>query len=302
MVMSRLVLVLVRCSVALWLTALVGFGQDLNTILMRSTFKIEGRLKSGEGKTIGTVFVVGLPLKTAPTRASYVMVTANHVLDNIAGEHATLYLRRKRSDGEYEKEPWKIKIREGTEPLWVRHPEADVAAQYISLPNDADIHLLTTNVLADDKTFERYEIHPGDELNCLGYPHNREANAAGFPILRSGKIASYPLTPAERVKTFLYDFQIYGGNSGGPVYFSQTGRFYGGTYHVGQRIQFIAGLVSSQRVIKEETERILERLNERTVEISIRMYPLFLAHVVPAQFIKETIELLPERSKPSERK
>ena len=292
--MSRLVLALVRCSVGLWLTALVGLGQDLNTILMRSTFKIEGRTESGTHNTVGTVFILGLPLKTVAGRYWFVMVTANHVLEGIAGEHANLYLRRKKSAGDYEKGLLKIKIREGTDALWVRHPTADVAALHIAVPKKADFQLVTTNWLADDETFEKYEVRPGDELNCLGYPYGAEANAAGFPILRSGKIASYPLTPASTVKTFLYDFQVYRGNSGGPVYFSETNRVYGGKMKVGETVQFIAGLVSSEEVIKERTQRIHET--------SVRRHPLFLANVIPAQFIKETIELLPKQDESSELK
>ncbi len=183
--------------------------------------------------------------------------------------------------------PFSLTIRKGATPLWKEHPEADVAAMYVPLPHEADIILLPMSLLATDKELEQYEIHPGDLLSCLGYPYGVEANEAGFPILRSGQIASYPLTPTSKVKTFLYDFRVFSGNSGGPVYFVDRNRTYGGGLKLGETIQFFAGLVSQEQVIEQETRSITET---RLVK-----YPLSLAVVVHAALIKETIDLLPPK-------
>lgn len=253
---------------------------ELNTVLMKSTFKLAG---SG---SIGTAFIIGRLSKKDATKAYYVMVTAAHVLEQMKGTQATLFLRRKLTDGTYEKIPYPVEIRRDDKPLWTRHPDqvADVAAMYIALPQDIDITLLPATMLADDEVLERFEIHPGDKLTCLGYPFGAEANIAGFPILRSGKIASYPLVPTQQTKTFLYAFQIFRGNSGGPVYFVESGRTYAGAMHVGT-IQFIAGIVSQEHMITEKIESLYEVKEER--------HPLGLANVIHARFIKETIESLP---------
>jgi hypothetical protein len=103
-------------------------------------------------------------------------------------------------------------------------------------------------------------------------------NDAGFPILRSGIISSYPLTPASSVKFIGFDFRVYKGNSGGPVYFKYTNRTYSTGTHLGETAHGIIGLVSQQ----------VEDPNSKT-EIS-------LAHVVSGQFIVETINRLPEPS------
>lgn len=253
---------------------------ELNTVLMRSTFKLVGK------GSIGTAFIIGRPSKKETTKAYYVMVTAAHVLEQMKGTRATLFLRRKMADGTYEKVPYPVEIRRGRRHLWARHPDdvADVAAMYVTLPQDIDIALLPTAVLADDEALEKFEIHPGDELMCLGYPFGAEANIAGFPVLRSGKIASYPLVPTQQTKMFLYDFQIFRGNSGGPVYFVESGRTYAGGMHVGT-IQFIAGIVSQEHLITEKIESLYEVREER--------HSLGLANVIHARFIKETIENLP---------
>lgn len=156
---------------------------SLNTILMRSTFKIEGR-NSG-----GTAFIIGQPLENSTDRARYVLVTAAHVLEEMSGSHATFFLRKKLNE-HFEKFAYSVEIRRSREPLWVKHPDVDVAAMYLSLPEETDIQLATTNNMGDDEALREYEIVPGDEVMCLGYPLGAEANEAGFSILRSGKIAS----------------------------------------------------------------------------------------------------------------
>jgi len=161
---------------------------------------------------------------------------------------------------------------------------------YVRLPVGVDLPLLPISLLATDKELEEYEIHPGDSLSCLGYPYGAEANEAGFPILRSGQIASYPLTPTIKVKTFLYDFRVFGGNSGGPVYFIDQNRSYGGGTRLGNRIQFLAGLVSQEKMVEEEIISIAETRRTK--------YPLSLAVVIHATLIKEAIDLLP--TKPEE--
>ncbi len=252
---------------------------ELNTLLMRSTFKLVGN------GSVGTAFIVGRPMVKEAGKAYFVMVTAAHVLEEMKGTHATLFVRKK-ENGNYEKVTHLVEIRREDKPLWIRHPAeaADVAAMYVALPEDIDIALVSIAILADDELLGKFEIHPGDELLCLGYPFGAEANEAGFPILRSGKIASYPLIPTNQTKTFLYDFQIFPGNSGGPVYFVESGRTYAGGMHVGT-IQFIAGIVSQEHLITQKTESLYEVKETR--------YPLALAKVVHASFIKETIELLP---------
>ncbi len=259
----------VLCIVLSW-SGTAG-AQDLNVLLMGSTFRIAGPA-GGEGKlSVGTVFFVGRPKKISPNRASCVMVTAAHVLQDISGDEAILWLRRKKADGTFESLEHRLRIRSKGAPLWTQPPGADVAVMYAQLPDEAHVVLLSRDLLVTDQMMMQYEVHPGDELLSLGFPFGLAANDAGFPILRSGKIASYPLIPARKYPTFLYDFQVYEGNSGGPVYYTGL-RTFGG--RAAQPVNFIAGLVSQHAVIDGQR--------------------LQLAAVVPAQFIREAIDSLPE--------
>jgi S1-C subfamily serine protease len=260
-----------------------GAQTDLNTILMRSTFKIAGKEK------LGTVFIIGKPVPEDNKKSYYVLVTAAHVLKDIKEEQAILFLRKKQGD-EFVKIRYPLTIRKKGVPVWKEHSNADVAVMYVRLPVGVDLPLLPMSLLATDKGLEEYEIHPGDSLSCLGYPYGAEANEAGFPILRSGQIASYPLTPTSNVKTFLYDFRVFGGNSGGPVFFIDKNRSYGGKAYIGTTIQFLAGLVSEEKIVEEEIRSLSETRRTK--------YPLSLAVVIHASLIKEAIELLP--AKPEE--
>lgn len=272
---------------------------ELDTVLMKSTFKIQGMGMPGQIPSLGVIFIIGRPLPNLPSNqpglARFVLVTAAHVLDGMPGDVAILFLRKMNDRGDWERLPTPLQIRNNGHPLWVRHPAADVAVMYIGLPQGVSIPLLSTDFLADDAMLEKYEIHPGDTLQCLGFPFGEESNNAGFPILRSGRIASYPLVPTTKTKTFMLDFNVFQGNSGGPVYMVDEGRTYQGMVNLGGTTQLIAGLV-----IQETTH------NEQVIgpyNAEVHRYPLGLATVVHASFIKEAINMLPPpESLPSDAK
>jgi S1-C subfamily serine protease len=237
---------------------------------------------------------MGRPLSNIPSGGTgvgrYVLITAAHVFEEIPGDVAILNLRRKNSEGDWERLPAPVQIKNTGHPLWVKHPSADVAVMYIGLPDGVSIPLLSTEFLADDAMLEKFEIHPGDTLQCLGFPFGQESNAAGFPILRSGRIASYPLVPTAKTKTFLFDFNVFQGNSGGPVYMVDENRAYQGSLAIGQATQLIVGLVTQETT---HNEQLIGPYNAE-----LHRYPLGLATVVHASFIKEAINMLPSPDVP----
>jgi hypothetical protein len=249
---------------------------DLNTLLMETTFFVEGPSSKEEGKTSGgTVFVLGKPYDESGM-VHYVLVTATHVLNDIKGDVATLHFRQRKPDGTYEVSPWPIVIRRANVDLFTRHPEVDVAAMHVRMPQAfTSLSVVSTAHLASDEQLEKYEIHPGDELFCLGFPLFASGNYR-FPILRSGKIASYPLVPTARNRAWLFDFRVFGGNSGGPVYFIDRNRRYGNATVIGETIQLVIGLVTSQLLAAPE-------FNNRELQ---------LGAIVPAPMILETTNRL----------
>ncbi len=250
---------------------------DFNTMLMKSTYRIEG---SG---TAGTAFVLGKPL-TNDTLLYFTLVTAAHVLDSIKGDEAILNIRVKAGNLSLPKK-WPLKIRSNGKPLWTKHPTHDVAAMHVFMPDDIDIALLSAKILATDSLLESYELHPGDELLVLGFPYGFGANELNYPILRSGRIASYPLLPSTAYPTFLLDFDVFSGNSGGPVYAVESNRKLDNTMLLGSTYHFIVGLVI-QELAPEE--RIVSLTETRSIR-----HKLSVAVIVKSTIISETIDLVP---------
>lgn len=260
---------------------------ELNTVMMESTFKIEGQAAQGS-TSLGTVFVIGLPIpNSTPPRARLVMITAAHVLDEMQGDFATLHLRRKveNSQNVWVQVPFQLRIRANGSPLWKRNPQADVAVMYLQIPIETPIAPISTLMFVDDAKLAEFGINPGDEVRCLGYPLGLSSNDAGFPVLRSGKIASYPLTPTEQTKTFLVDFRVFKGNSGGPVYFVERNRPIVGVLGRYESFHFIMGLVSQESLYNET---MLGQYSQESHQTQ-----LGLAIVVHASLILQTLQMLP---------
>jgi len=258
--------------------------QPISPLLMESTFKIEGAASNG-GRMLGTCFILSKPGGT--NWGWNILVTANHVLAGITTDEATLNLRQTNEAGVFTNFPWSIQIRDKGKPLWTCHPEADVAAMVLPLPDSfrASHRWISSDLLAGDELFKNEDVRPGDELMCLGYPLGLESGSGGFPILRSGRIASYPVWPSSKAKTFLLDMTTYGGNSGGPVFFDFRKRQIPGL-SPSQWVDAIgvAGLVSEDIRRSEHSEGYFGN--------STLTMPLGIAIVVPAEFIKQTVDMV----------
>ena len=213
-------------------------GINIHVVMMESTCKIVGQ------GSIGTGFIIGRPSSEQPERLFYTLITAHHVLAASQGEGVILVFRRLKADNQWERVEVPLLIREGEKELWQKHADVDLAAIHVALPKDVIRVVVPLSLLVGDERLREWEVSPGAELLCLGYPFGAEANPEGFPILRSGRIASYPLLPTKKTKTFLFDFTVFRGNSGGPVYLYERAPLYGGSIHVGA-IQGIVGWSSA---------------------------------------------------------
>jgi hypothetical protein len=252
-------------------------NMDLSVELMHATVQLEQPLGNGT-RTVGTGFLIS---EVAPDgRPRTVLVTANHVFQQMPGQVARIGYRVQNPDGGWSYSPQPLRIRDaGGHALWTRHPARDVAAIAITAPPEFAKAAIPQNYLASDDTFTKYRVEAGDELMALGFPRGLAANQAGFPILRSGRIASYPVAPAKAFPTFLLDFSVFPGNSGGPVFMhNDARRAPGDPSQPPQDAEFIAGLLTQQ-----------VELNNERLEIGI---------VTHAKYIRETITLLDDPAAP----
>jgi len=250
---------------------------DLSAQMMQATVQLEQPLGDGT-RTVGTGFLISET--TADGKAHTILVTANHVFDKMPKGEARIGYRFANPDGSWSYSPQNLKIRDSQgHPLWTHHPSRDVAAISINAPATFAKAAIPENYLAADDTFSKYQVGAGDQMMTLGFPRGLAANAAGFPILRSGRVASYPIAPAKIFPTFLLDFAVFPGNSGGPVFMSGPSRH--GADDGGQGgpdVEFIAGLLTQQ-----------VELNSARLDIGI---------VTNARFIRETITLIKDPTAP----
>ncbi|HEY2709557.1 MAG TPA: serine protease [Caulobacteraceae bacterium] len=241
---------------------------DLSIELIQATVQVEQPLGDGT-RTVGTGFLISDP--TPDGRPRTILVTANHVFAKMPGAIATIGFRVENADGSWRYDPAPLKIRDGSKELWIHHPNRDVAAISIDAPPEFTKAAIPEKWLAGDDTFAKYSLAPGDEMLALGFPEGLSANTAGFPILRSGRVASFPLSPSTAFPTFLLDFNVFPGNSGGPVYV--TGSPHAPTpANNGSQPGFIAGMLTQQ-----------VELNSQNLSIGI---------VTDAKFVRETLTLM----------
>lgn len=232
---------------------------DYAVQFIEATVQIEQPLAAG-GRSVGTGFL--LSTTSASGAPHTLLVTANHVFTSMPAAEAKIGYRVQSADGVWRYAPQPLAIRDAAgSPLWTRHPTRDVAVLSIQAPPEFARAALPASYLADDELAAR-SVRPGSELMVLGFPRGLAANAGGFPILRAGRVSSYPLT-AQTYPTFLLDFTVFPGNSGGPVFFAPQG---------GTETPVIAGLLTQQ----------VELDNER-LDIGI---------VTHARYIAETVDLL----------
>jgi len=242
--------------------------------MIAATVEVEQPLPDGK-HTIGTGFLISDPAPDGRPRT--VLVTANHVFERMPGTEAHIGYRTQGKDGGWRYDPQPVIIRDASGELWRHDPAHDVAAIEIKAPEAFAKAAIPLAWLAGGDTFAKYDIGPGDEMLVLGYPQGLSANSAGFPILRSGRVAS-PIEPGAVNPTFLLDFRVFPGNSGGPVFIGGALRRDGEPSN--QPIQFIAGMLTQQ-----------VELNNERLEIGI---------VTDAEFVRDAIALLDQpRAKPA---
>jgi trypsin-like peptidase len=250
---------------------------DLSAQLMQATVQLEQPLGDGT-RTVGTGFLISETMPNGKTHT--ILVTANHVFDKMPKAEARIGYRIANPDGSWSYTPQSLKIRDPQgHPLWTHHPSRDVAAITIKAPAAFANAAIPEDYLAADDTFSKYQVGAGDEMMALGFPRGLAANAAGFPILRAGRVASYPIAPANIFPTFLLDFAVFPGNSGGPVFMSGPARRSAGDpAQPRPDVEFIAGLLTQQ-----------VELNSERLDIGI---------VTNAKYIRETLDLIRDPNAP----
>lgn len=183
-------------------------GADAAAVVMDATFQVVCPTGSA------TSFVVA---RERGDVLEYFLVSAAHVFKDCAekgNDTITIRFRRRRSSfppWEIDERPIKITLKK--KPQWVRHTSADVAAIPIAVPEGLIEKPLLINQLADGPTLDAV-LRVGRAVFAMGYPFGKPSQS-GFPMLRSALVTSRELDKGLPV---VLSFNLYPGDSGGPVY------------------------------------------------------------------------------------
>lgn len=241
-------------------------AEDAIEGVLAATFRVTDK------KTSGTAFLVWTEGSHETAGERPILVTAAHALERFEEAVCTLMLRVKNDDSSYSRRETDVAIRDGDKPLWVRHPDLDIAALTIDLPEGTAASPLRFGQLADQSWATERKLRVGSEVFIPGYPATLEANEAGWPVLRRGTIATHPLVPIASAQRVLVHANTFGGDSGAPVVL------------VTDSEAVVVGMVIG---MQRQTDRSTMPFEERTFHM-----PLALAIVVQAPLIRETVELL----------
>lgn len=225
---------------------------DLAVELINATVQLEQPLAEG-GRTVGTGFLVNAPTPDGKPRV--VLVTAAHVFNKMPGKEIKVGYRIADASGGWRYAPQPLTIRAGEQAVYTQHDKRDVAVMAVTAPPEFAKAAIPLAWLAERDEAAQRSLGPGDEMFALGFPRGLSANKAGFPILRAGRVASYPITPVTSNPTFLLDFSVFPGNSGGPVFAAQGARRRPGVEtvaNVDDDKPFIAGVLTQQVELKND--------------------------------------------------
>lgn len=230
--------------------------------LILATYKLANGASTASG--------LAIRYDTADRESNHCMVTANHVLAQMTGDHCVLVTRKQNEDGAFERLEVRVPIRHKEKKLWTQHASHDLAA--LPLPESVKVDSLPWDCLASEQSLA--DVHAGDAVRLAVYPERSEANEAGFPVLRGGCIASYPLLPVNSNPKFLVDTASWKGDSGGPVMHTTLRSASGGP--------LVVGLVHGMRNI---TDTVIDsRFTERRTH-----YPLDISEVIHAALVRELL-------------
>lgn len=169
--------------------------------------------------------IVNRPDPQAPNGVVPVIVTSAHVLS--AAPHGPFYLiiREPRAGQNPTVGILQFQAPDPADRPFFQHPRLDVAALELRIPPEfsSDVSLVS---FIDEKDIgaKSHEPHAGDEISVLGFPRIFAGTEGAFPVLRGGRIASYSPGSVSDHEKFLVHTNVYGGDSGGPVF---SGRRHG---------------------------------------------------------------------------
>jgi len=183
-----------------------------------STVRIVTEEKNSDKISIGTGFIISVPVKGEEHKVGLYLVSNRHVLKNPDDRLKITFHRGNKG---------RLKLgnfvniqNDSFNQVYIDHidPKVDLACLNITnlVYNDPEIFYksMRYDMLSD---FSETDLLPGASVWFVGYPENRYDISHNLPILRKGSIASIPKIDYNSRKEFVIDAQVFPGSSGSPL-------------------------------------------------------------------------------------
>jgi hypothetical protein len=210
--------------VLLLLTACAGVGPAVAPNLTAAEKMMWSTYALATPKGMASCVIVNRRDAEAPNGIVPVIVTSAHVLS--VAPHGPFYLViRERHAG---RNPTigilQFQAPDPADRPFFQHPRLDVAALELRIPPKFSSEVSLPSYIDEKDIAPAADVpHAGDEVAILGFPRVFPGTEGAFPILRDGKIASYSPGSASDREKFLVNTNVYGGDSGGPVFSGRRG-------------------------------------------------------------------------------
>nr|WP_319396656.1 serine protease [uncultured Desulfobacter sp.] len=196
--------------------------------LLFSTVRIEVENSSMPGASVGTGFIVSIPVPGIEGKSYLFLVSNKHVFID-PGHQISLIFTKKR-DGEVDPSLGELsKISQfNFSKGYVEHPDSkiDLACVNLSSFGEPELNLYFRHYPHDQLGPDGpLPISVGQEVFFIGYPENRFDVVHNLPLLRKGCIASAPNIDFNGEKQFLIDAHVFQGSSGSPVLAAVNGEY-----------------------------------------------------------------------------
>jgi hypothetical protein len=191
----------------------------------------------------GTGFLVGVPLKTDPTRMHLAIITARHIVDpQWAGctihnpQSILVRVNKKTFDPEHDQTgvtQIELPLVVNGQDQWVSHPDDKVDVALIPIPDpdkllENDATAISLNDFGTKEEIEKFKIGVGDGLISAGLVPQLFDTRRNYPAFKFGKISNVmtepfrmgctPNSPPKERWNWIIAGNFVGGNSGSPIF------------------------------------------------------------------------------------
>lgn len=192
-----------------------------------TTTRITIPSEDGITSSIGTGFLINVPLNDEKDRTVMLLISNKHVFINPQG-NIVFNFNKKKPDGSPDYGNIHTFTAKDFSSIYTEHPDNEIDLACINASGITNpIHNvyyknLTMEMLSD---FSEKELFPGVDVWFVGYPDNRFDIGNNLPLLRRGYISSIPKLNFNSKKQFVIDAQVFQGSSGSPVFAPMNGNF-----------------------------------------------------------------------------